>query len=219
VTARRSVFLDALGDEAAKLRPEVYEYGAGPPPNSDETHLVGVGEGVFEVAGSRWGFLMGLLRPVIGPDSLVTRYERDVPFGIVNTPTIDGDGRPGIATTRTFRFRGGAQSFRDALVPSHMPGVLLNHLGSRPRLTIVLTCAVSERGHLLLTSRSAHVRIGRRRIRLPRLLGVAARVEDGFDTEHGRRTIDVDVRNPIVGTVMRYRGWFQYRYTEDVSPA
>jgi len=95
--------------------------------------------------------------------------------------------------------------------------VLLNHLGSRPRLTIVLTCSVSDRGHLLLTSRSAHVRIGRRRIRLPRLLGVTARVEDGYDAERERRTIDVDVRNPLVGSVMRYRGWFQYRYVEDGS--
>lgn len=215
MTPRRSVFLEALRADASKLRPEVYEYVAGPPLTPASANPRGVGEGVFELAGSKFGALMALLRPFLGPDLLVTRNERDVSFRIVNTPTVTDDGSVQLAATRTFQFRTGDQQFRDVLVAAGAPGVLLNHLGSKRRLTLVLHCAVSPQGHLLITSDSAHLRIGRGQIKLPRLLSVAAHVEDGYDSERQRRTVNVVVKNPIVGVVMQYRGWFQYRYVSD----
>lgn len=215
MTPRRSVFLDALGDAAATLKPEVYEYVAGPPCAPNSTHSVGIGEGVFAVAGSRFGLVFALLRPVIGPDTLVTRHERDVPFEIVNTPAVLADGSLQLAATRTFKFQGGEQRFLDVLTPAGAPGMLLNHLGPRKRLTLTLKCSVSAQGHLLLTSERTYLRVGRSRIRLPRLLGVSAHVEDGYDSERQRRTVDVVVRNPIAGVVLHYRGWFHYRYRDD----
>lgn len=219
MTTRSSVFLDALGEEATRLTPELYEYVAGPPTRDDLPGPIGVGQGVLECAGSRLGLFMMLLRPLIGPGALVTRHEHNVPFQIVNSATVNEHGRTQLTATRTFQFRAGPQSFRDALAASDEPGVLLNHLGSRERVIVVLDCAVSERGHLLLTSRSAHIRVGRGRIKLPRLLGVAVHVEDGYDAELQRRTIDVGVTNPILGVVMRYHGWFHYRHDRGTYPS
>lgn len=214
---RNSVFLEALGPDAARLRPEVYEYVAGPAATPQSTGAYGVGEGVFEIAGARFGRLMALFRPFVGRDLLMTRIDRNVPFTIVNTPAVGADGRMRLEALRTFHFSDGPQQFRDVLEAGDSPGTLINYLGASRRLCLVLTCVASPQGNLVISSRSTHVRVGGTRMRLPRLLGVSAHVEDGYDSKRHRRTIDVVIKNPIVGVVMQYRGWFQYRYVDGRS--
>ncbi len=207
MSGRDSVFLRALGDEAAQLRPEVLEYVSGPP----EGHAIGIGEGVFAVAGSPYRRLAGLLRLMVGPGVALTAYERDVPFTIRNLPSSEG-GALSLAAEREFRFGSGAQRFLDTLRVGAVPGTLVNVPGAHGRIEILLSCSATEAGDLLLRSRAARLRLGNRRIRLPRLLAVRLEAVDGWDAERERRTIDVRVRSPLLGTVMRYRGWFRYRY-------
>jgi len=212
MSTRRSVFLAALGPAAAQLRAEVLEYVAGPP----EGHDRGEGRGVFNVAGSPWGPLMLLLRPFVGPGLLVTRQERDVPFDVVNRPVGAGDAAtPSLAATRTFHFRSRSETFVDLLLPGAAPGTVVDVLGRHRRIEILLECAATSEGNLRLRSRACRIRIGGVRVRLPRLLGVSVEVEDGYDPDLERRTIAAEVRNPIFGTVMAYRGWFRYSYRRD----
>lgn len=203
-----SVFLRALGADADRLSPEVRAYVAGPPPG----YRLGRGRGVFEVAGSPYRALAGVLRLVCGPHVALTRYEREVPFEIVNRPESSDAGMPVLHAERDFRFTRGTQRFVDVLSVGRAPGTLVNIPGSRGRLELLLECSASPEGNLRLRSRAARIRIGGRRIRLPRFLSVEVEAIDGWDAEGQRRTIDASVRHPVLGTVLRYRGWFQYGY-------
>lgn len=208
MSERRSVFLDVLGEQAAGLRPEVLEYVSGPP----DPDGLGVGRGVFTVAGSRYGALLNVARPVVGARVLLTRRGRDVPFEIVNRPRTLSSGTRVLDACRTFRFAGGSQSFTDRLEPGPRTGTLSNLLGSAGRVELTLAAEANTRGNLVMRSLGMHLRLGALRVRVPRLLGVQVAVEDGYDPVRRRRTIDATVRNPILGSILEYRGWFQYAY-------
>lgn len=199
------MFLTALGAEAARLRLEVLHYAEGP---GDET---GIGEGVFEVAGSRWRWLGLAVRPFVGPSLLVTRYERDVPFRLENRGRTASSGDPELHAVRDFRFRYGGQRFIDVLRPGLVPGTIQNLLGRAGRVEIRLRCEVTAEGHLVLRSDRVWFRFGRLRIRLRGPLGIRAEVENGFDEATERHTVRSVARNPILGTVLEYRGSFSYR--------
>lgn len=203
-----SVFLAALGDDAAKLHPCVLRYVTGPA----EPGVVGVGEGVFEVAGSRLKRLNLLARPVVGSQLLVTAHERDVPFTVRNTPVRDKTTAGELHAIRTFGFRGGDQSFVDVLRPGALPGTLQNVLGRARRVELELLAGVTPEGFLSLRSRRAWLRVVGLRIPLPGVLSVRADVVDGYDDATGRQTIHATVKNPIMGTVLEYRGSFLYRF-------
>ncbi|GAA1545302.1 hypothetical protein HD600_000321 [Microbacterium ginsengiterrae] len=205
MTARRSVFLAALGAHADSLAPEVREYVAGPPEG-----MIGVGTGVFEIAGSPWRWMLHLARPLVGPGLLVPRREHDVPFELVERATIGANGARALVATRTFRFRGGEERFDDVLHIGREPGTLVNTVGDLGRIEVLLDVTVTTQGALRLTTRASRVRLLGRVIRLPRLLGIDGVVENGYDPVHERRTIAAVMRSPLFGTVMEYRGWFRY---------
>ena len=200
-----SVFLAALGDDAARLRPECRDYAAGPGDG------VVTGEGVFERAGSRFGRLGLLARPFVGPRLLVTGFGRDVPFRVVNRLVVGPDGELELHAERTFRFATGEQTFVDLLRAGDEPGTLLNVLGDARRVELTLRVGVTADGHLSLRSESARLRLGRWRIPLPGPLGVRVGVVDGFDEAVGRQTVSARARNPLLGTVLEYRGSFRWR--------
>ncbi|KUF08141.1 DUF4166 domain-containing protein [Leucobacter sp. G161] len=201
-----SVFLQALGAEAARLHPEVRRYAAG-------SGVVGGAvavTGEFEVAGSRWRKLNLFARPLVGPHLFVTAFELDVPFQVVNTVVWDNGGGLGLGAERVFRFSSGDQRFVDVLRPGETPGTLRNLLGSARRVELELRCSVTDAGHLRLVSERAWLRLGRLRVRLPALLSVRAEVVDGYDDVAGRNIVDASVRSPLLGTVLEYRGAFRH---------
>ncbi|WP_442921880.1 DUF4166 domain-containing protein [Microbacterium sp. CH12i] len=75
-----------------------------------------------------------------------------------------------------------------------------------------MECSATSEGNLRLHSRASRIRLGRHRVRLPRVLSIQVEVEDGYDREGDRRTITANIRNPLLGTLMEYRGWFRYKY-------
>ena len=202
-----SVFLEALGDNAARLRPEVLGYVRGAGTVGGEVPV----EGSFAVAGSKLRWLNHLARPLVGPFLFVTAHERDVPFSVVNRVAWEPGHGLGLQAERVFRFRSGPQRFVDVLLPGETAGTLTNLLGEARRVELELYCAVTGEGHLRLQSGRAWLRFGRVRLRLPRLLSVRAVIEDGFDDARGVHTVAARVRSPLVGTVLEYRGTFLQR--------
>lgn len=85
MTARGAAFLEALGEQAQRLHPEILAQMSVEATRDSA-------EGVFAVAGSRFGRVAVLAAPVIGPGLLVTRFARDVPFRI---DTVSGRSRSG----------------------------------------------------------------------------------------------------------------------------
>lgn len=208
MTARGAAFLEALGEEAERLHPEILaqmRVHADPGrPDLDSA------DGVFTVAGSRFGRLSVLARPVVGSGLLVTRFARDVPFRIEAASTRTSSGRAVLATVREFRFPGATQYVRDRLFAPGHPGLVQNALGDRGRVEMLEHCSVTQDGALRMRTRAVRLRFGRLRIPLRGPLRVDVDLIDGWDEVHRRRTIDMRATSPLAGTVLEYRGWYRY---------
>ena len=208
MTARGAAFLEALGEDAERLHPEILAQmrieadPAGPGHDS--------ADGVFAVAGSRFGRISVLGRPVVGPGLLVTRFARDVPFRIETVSAPRSSGRSMLVTVREFRFRGATQFVRDRLFATGHPGLVQNALGDRGRVEMLEHCSVTKDGALRMRTRAVRLRFGRLRIPLRGLLRVEVDLVDGWDEARRRRTIDMRATSPLVGTVLEYRGWYRY---------
>lgn len=212
MTARGEVFLSALGADAHRLHPEILAQMRSVAP-------VDRAEGVFAVAGSRFGRLGALALPVVGPQMLITRFGRDVPFTLTMRARHDSLERPILDTTREFRFPGATQRITDRLTASEMPGLVRNLLGVRGRVELIEECSVTADGALRMRTRRIALRLWGRRFALRGILGIAVDLEDGWDETHERRTIRMRARHPLLGTVLEYRGWYRLVEAGGTSPA
>ncbi|MGW9158649.1 DUF4166 domain-containing protein [Microbacterium sp. NPDC055665] len=201
--SRGAVFLAALGDDAERLHPEIHAQMR-VEAESDSA------EGVFAVAGSRFGSLTGLASPVVGPGLLVTRFARDVPFRIDTVTGRSRSGRATLTATREFRFPGTTQRISDRLTATARPGIVHNVLGARGRVEMLEECSVTAEGALRMRSRAVALRIGGRRITLRGILRLDVDLVDGWDEAEKRRTIAMRATSPVLGTVLEYRGWYRY---------
>ena len=203
MTARGEAFLEALGEEAERLHPEILAQM-----RVEAEH--GSGEGVFAVAGSRFGPIARLASPVVGPALLVTRFARDVPFRIDTVSGRSRSGRATLDTVRAFRFPGGTQHVTDRLFATGRPGIVQNGLGAWRRVELLEECSVTDDGALRMRTRAVALRLGRRRIALRGILRVDVELVDGWDETRRRRTIRMRATSPVLGTVLEYRGWYRY---------
>jgi hypothetical protein len=217
-----SVYQRVLGDEFAKLTPELQRYFGMPDAG---TH--GEGTGVFEVAGSRHRWLWPLFAAFAGQQILFAEYGRDVPFDIVNQPAGDV-----LRATRVFHFPGrprtpgssgklghDSASGHDSIIVDEMrfiDGELHDFLGKRKNLEVALRLSVAD-GALAMVSTGARVWFGQRRVRLPALF--SARVELTEAWGNGRQRVSVLLRHPLLGELFVYRGAFEYRWVNDERPA
>ncbi|WP_226531683.1 DUF4166 domain-containing protein [Microbacterium paraoxydans] len=202
-TARGAAFLEALGAEARRLHPELLAQM-----RVEVTH--DSAEGVFEVAGSRFGRLAGLAAPVVGPGLLVTRFARDVPFRIDTVSGRSRSGRATLDTVREFRFPGATQHVVDRLFATGHSAIVQNALGARGRIQMLERCAVTDNGALRMSTRAVALRVGRHRIALRGILRIDVELVDGWDDARRRRTIDMRATSPVLGTILEYRGWYRY---------
>ena len=206
-----SVYERAVGPGIRSLPPVLRRY-FGPVP---EGH-VGVGEGVYEIVGSRYRRAAGaLLRWSAQHDVLFPESGRDIPFVVENRAAADG----ALRGTRWFGFPRATRVMRDAM---HVDGgEIVQRLGRRGGLEVRLAARASAEG-MLLRSRRLAWRVRGVRVPLPRIAGVEVReTEDG----NGRQRVDVRLRMPLLGEVFRYSGTFVYRIVPErdtvpvVSPA
>lgn len=208
MTARGAAFLEALGEEAERLHPEIL---AQMRVEAERDNA----EGEFAVAGSRFGRIAGLAAPLVGPGLLVTRLARDVPFRIDTVSGRSRSGRAELATVREFRFPGATQYVADRLFATGHPGIVQNSLGSRGRVEMLEECSVTDTGALRMRTRAVGLRLGRHRIALRGILRIDVELVDGWDESRLRRTVEMRATSPVLGTVLEYRGW--YRYTDSVG--
>lgn len=214
--ARGAVFLEALGDAAERLHPAVLAQMRVQVAEGTED----VAEGVFDVAGSRWRRLAALAVPVVGRGLLTTRFARDVPFrlrtraersrGALTGSRPAGSGRPVLVATREFRFPGATQRVTDRLSATGRGGIVHNVLGDRGRVETLEQCTVTPDGALRMRSRAVALRVLGRRIALRGILRIDVELEDGWDEARQRRTVAMRATNPLLGTVIEYRGWYRY---------
>ncbi|MFK4761327.1 DUF4166 domain-containing protein [Microbacterium sp. ZW T5_45] len=201
------VFLQALGADAERLHPELRT-------QMGERAERRTAYGAFDVAGSRFRLLNVFARPVVGADAVVTSYEREVPFSIVMSASTNDRGRAVLDTRREFGFRRGSQRIVDRLTVSSRPGLVRNLLGASGRIELIEECGVTEDGFLRMTTKRVALRLRGRHFALRGILRVDVRVVDGWDAVERRRTIEMRATNPLVGTVLEYRGWYRLERTQ-----
>jgi Domain of unknown function (DUF4166) len=191
-----SVYQRVLGSDIERLVPELRGYFSG-------THGIGVGNGVFEVAGSRLRVLRPVLAYLAWRRILFPEYARDVPFDITNTPTEDG----ALAAVRTFHLPGRDRPLEDTM--RIVDGRLHDFLGKRRGFEVRMTMNITE-GLLSMRSTRQWLHLAGLRIRLPSFATVTV-AESWRD---GRQHVDVRLRSPMLGEWFRYAGSFSYRYEE-----
>jgi hypothetical protein len=195
-----SVYQLAMGQDFALLQPELQEYfslAAESGPAAAGGSAVGLGTGVFDVAGCP--------RSVLLPE-----YQRDVPFSIENRAHLDATGRPALTAVRTINFDGGRRTMQDTTVWEVGAG-LTDVLGRSGTVRTDLVCSAGADGRMRLVSRRTSFGAGRFRLGLPRLLEAAAFTEQWWDRSEGHFRIRTKVLQRQLGTVLEYRGSFSYQ--------
>jgi hypothetical protein len=191
-----SVYQRVLGSELDALMPELQTYFSG-------HGGIGIGQGVFEAAGSPRRFLRPVLAYLAWRRILFPEFGRDVPFEITNTPTPDG----GLAAVRTFQFPGRDRPLEDTM--RVVDGALHDFLGKRRGFEVRMQLTVAD-GLLQMRSTRQWLHLGPARIPLPGFATVT--VSESWSD--GRQHVDVRLRSPLLGEWFRYAGTFSYRYVE-----
>ena len=202
----------ALGEEFARLTPELQEYfslaaGSG---------SYGVGQGVFDVVGCRQKWLRPLLALTGSEEAFFPEYGEGIGFRIENHAHVDPFGRPALTARREIYFPQGTRLFHDttsAILPEDGDGNarLVDHVGRYRRLVTDLDVSVTAEGRLRGVSKASRLLLGPLRIPLPAALDARAYAEQWWDSAEGKHRIQVKVIQPQIGLVLVYAGRFDYR--------
>lgn len=195
----QSPYARALGERIDDLHPRLRTYFSAIPDGA-----VGIGEGVFQRVGTPRRWLWPLLRLLERRGVVAAGWERDVPFRVENR-TIASRA----IGERTFHFARGPWVMRDAVALTQH-GRVVDELGE-PGLIAACFDVEADGGALRLTSRAVGVRLGRLRVRIPRLIAPVVRLTERFDDALDRQRVSLTVDAPLVGRVYEYRGDFRYR--------
>lgn len=195
----QSPYARALAERIDELHPRLRTYFEAIPDGA-----VGVGEGVFQRVGTPRRWLWPLLRVLERRGVVAAAWESDVPFRVENR-TIASRA----IGERTFRFRRGTWVMRDAVALTRH-GRIVDELGE-PGLIAACFDVTTHDGALGLTSRAIGIRLGRVRLRVPRLLSPVVRLTERFDDALDRQRVSLTIDAPLLGRLYEYRGDFTYR--------
>lgn len=202
-----------LGDELDNLHPRLRAYFGAIPEGS-----VGRGQGTFDVVGTPRRWLWPALRILSFQGIAFPVWAANVPFDVENRPVVDAAGNTAVAAVRTFHFgerHGGTRTMVDAITAE--PAGLVDHLGPSRLLGAELSATVRD-GSLRLDSRGLTIRVGRRRMALPRALAPRVALTERFDDDVDRQHVTVILSLPLVGRVYEYSGHFDYAITLEEAP-
>lgn len=202
VPSSQSPYARALGDRIHELHPALQTYFRAIPDGG-----VGIGDGVLHRIGTPRRWLWPFLRPLERRGVIVACWESDVPFHVENR-TIASRA----IGEREFHLARGSWTMRDAVALTRH-GRVVDELGEPGMIAACFDIDV-QGGALTLTSRAVGIRLGRTRIRVPRLLSPIVRLTERFDDMTGRQHVDLTITAPVIGRIYEYSGDFSYRIEE-----
>ncbi|MFE6736678.1 DUF4166 domain-containing protein [Microbacterium sp. NPDC057650] len=193
----------ALGPHLGELHPTLQAYFSGVGAGQ-----VGIGEGVFDRIGTRRTWLAPFLRLLQRRGVLIAGWHAGIPFRVENRVVA---GRATAA--RMLRLPGGSWTMHDrvSLAPS---GHLIDELGEPVTVSASFKASVVD-GAVVLRSRAVGLRVGRLRLRVPRILSPVVRLREAHDSATGTQRVEVTIDGPLIGRVYEYGGTFAYRIEED----
>ncbi len=198
-----TVYQDLLGEDFQRLHPKLQERYALP----IDKPFNGVGMMSKIETGAFW------LKPFF---KLATRWKflfpengKDVPFSIKNTCRPLPTGEAEIYWERTFYFKEITRHFNAFMTVDTKRGVVKDYLGEPSLFYSDLKFTVTPEGRINIRSGPQRIVIGNLKFQILRLLEGVVNVEEGYDDAREVFTIQVDIRNRIVGRLMAYEGEFK----------
>jgi len=210
-----SIYQQALGEEFAKLHPQIQRrFGF---TSRDGTAAVGTGvmSKVWHGPSYTLPFLyLGTWRRIMFPES-----GTDIPFSIQNYAFIDPFGRETVTWVRTFHTRK-IRRFDAYMIYSKSRNKIVDYLGSHEHLAVDIDLTVSPNGGLRLRSGEQRFFEGIVGFRFPMALSGLADVCEWFDDADGKFHIEVSVANKQFGPLFGYTGSFdvEWMQTSDAPP-
>lgn len=200
--AELSPYQIVLGADLDNLHPQLAAYFGAILRGS-----TGRGSGTFDIVGTPRRWLWPVLATFARAGILFPAWQKDVPFTVVNTSSVDARGNVAVRATRTFEFAGGSRRMTDAITAE--ASGLVDHLGTSRRLIGRLEARVVK-GRLELTSTALYLRFRRSRIRIPGFVAPVVTLVERFDDETGRQHVSVTIDSPQLGRLYEYSGSFTY---------
>ena len=148
----------------------------------------------------------------LGPidDTLFPEGGTDVPFTIITTAFLDGNGNEALVLDRRFDTTP-PRRFVDTLRWNSDRGCLTDLYGHRGVIAADLHVR-ADGGTLVLSIGSQWLRLRDRYVELPSLLAVDGQLRDWYDDDRDRFRVAADVTNPLVGQVIGYEGTFENEF-------
>ncbi|MEH7349399.1 DUF4166 domain-containing protein [Gottfriedia acidiceleris] len=198
-----TIYQELLGSDFQRLHPNLqarYALPMGRP-------FHGVGTMSKIETGATW------LKPLF---KLATRWKflfpengKDVPFMIKNTTRSLQTGEAEIYWERTFYFEEVTRHFNAFMTIDTKRSVVKDYLGEPSLFYSDLNFKVTPEGHLHISSGPQRFLVGNLEIPIPRILEGVVIVEEGYDESREVYTIQVDIRNRIIGRLIAYEGEFK----------
>ncbi|WBL19560.1 DUF4166 domain-containing protein [Citricoccus sp. NR2] len=207
----QGIFRRALGEDFARLHPQLQKrFGVGV---ASGYSCIGRGTMHRIRRGPWWTvpFLtLGSFRNIMFPES-----GENVPFRIDNHAYLDGFDRETVTFVRTMDLPSGrSRRFDATMIYSAARGGIVDYLGSHQHLAVDLDLAVTDDGALKLKSSEQRFYEGPVGFRFPLAFSGVAELTERYDDERGVFTIDLEVRNRLLGFLFGYRGEFTCDYPE-----
>ncbi|KQR54568.1 hypothetical protein ASF88_07285 [Leifsonia sp. Leaf336] len=200
-----SPYRAVLGPAFDELHPRLRAYFDAIPSGS-----TGRGRGVFDTVGTPRRWLWPVLALFAPAHVMFPVWQRDVPFTVENVPVVSADGGPAVRAVRRFELRGRTLEMRDEI---GVEGALVvDRLGSPAVVEAWFAARVTD-GALRLVSRRVAVRVGRRRLTIPRRLAPVVALTERYDDAREAQVVSIVVRVPLIGRVYQYAGAFRYGIT------
>lgn len=148
-------------------------------------------------------------------DFLFPCNEEDVSYTVETHAFEDDRGYEAIYIERVFDTTP-LRRFVDTLYWSPEREAVVDFFGCSGRIAAELELGEDD-GDLAITLGKQWLRVCGRYIPIPPPFEVSAKLRDGFDDEEERYRVEACVRNPLLGELYRYTGWFHHEF-EDAEP-
>ncbi|AFA71971.1 hypothetical protein GPOL_c09080 [Gordonia polyisoprenivorans VH2] len=196
------VYRDVLGSDFDRLHPNIaWRYSI-----DSTSNVAQIGTGILESV---------YITPALPPpffwyygkrNALPSKTSRMVPFSQGHYCYTDELGRENLAVLRSFDYTSGTRKLNSLLVAGRTG--LVDYFGDGPELLYPIEPSVTAAGELLLESGPMRW-LGRGpKVGMKGLFGAQMKYIEGWDEERQRFRCDATVRNPVIGEILHFRGWF-----------
>ncbi|MGV9709238.1 DUF4166 domain-containing protein [Gordonia sp. NPDC003424] len=196
------VYRQLLGSDFDRLHPNVaWRYGVDSTSNVAQV-ATGIYESVYVTAALPPPFFWYYAKR----NALPAKSSRMVPFTQRHYCYVDELQRECLAVLRTFGYTSGPRDLNSLLV-SGRDG-LVDYFGDGPELLYPIEPSVTKSGELLLESGPMRW-LGRGpKVGMKGMFAAQLKYIEGWDESRQRFRCDATVRNPVIGEILHFRGWF-----------